>query len=202
MVGVKPNLAVFLGSVCLLLAFAYAVLRVIVRREYRLRGRLKGWSSILQLLVVAGVMAFPYLFNPPEWVLSWTLAGPTSPQQQLLGLVIILLGLLVAFGTMGWFGIRRAFGVETKGLISTGPYRFTRNPQLLGGYLLVTGVAVQWPSWFAILWIGLYGVIGHVMIITEEEHLRTSFGQEYIRYCQQVPRYLFWLGDSKKDPTA
>jgi hypothetical protein len=80
MVGVKPNLAVFLGSVCLLLAFAYAVLRVIVRREYRLRGRLKGWSSILQLLVVAGVMAFPYLFNPPEWVLSWTLAGPTSPQ--------------------------------------------------------------------------------------------------------------------------
>jgi protein-S-isoprenylcysteine O-methyltransferase Ste14 len=103
---------------------------------------------------------------------------------------------------MGWFGIRRAFGVETKGLISTGPYRFTRNPQLLGGYLLVTGVAVQWPSWFAILWIGLYGVIGHVMIITEEEHLRTSFGQEYIRYCQQVPRYLFWLGDSKKDPTA
>jgi len=192
MVSTNPNLAVFLGGVLLLLAFAYVVFRVIVRREYRLHGRLTGWSSILQLLAFAGLMAFPYLFNPPEWSLSWLLAGPTSILQQILGLVIILLGFLVAFGTMGWFGMRRAFGVETKGLIRTGPYRFTRNPQILGGYLLVIGVAVQWPSWFAIVWIVLYGVIGHWMIMTEEEHLRTSLGEEYVRYCQQVPRYLFW----------
>jgi protein-S-isoprenylcysteine O-methyltransferase Ste14 len=110
-----------------------------------------------------------------------------------LGLVIIILGFLVAFGTMAWFGIRRAFGLEAKGLIITGPYRFTRNPQILGGYLLVIGVTVQWPSWFAIIWIVLYGVIGHWMVLTEEEHLRTILGEEYMRYCQKVPRYLFWL---------
>jgi protein-S-isoprenylcysteine O-methyltransferase Ste14 len=193
------TLAVFFGSFCLLLAFAYVAFRVIVRREYRLHGRLTGWSSILQLLAFAGLIAFPYLFNPPAWVLSWMLAGPTSLLQQILGLVIILLGFIVAFGTMGWFGIRRAFGLETKGLISTGPYRFTRNPQILGGYLLVIGVTVQWPSWFAIIWIVLYGVIGHWMIIAEEEHLQALLGDEYGRYCQKVPRYLFWIGNSKKD---
>ena len=129
------------------------------------------------------------------------LAGPTSRQQQILGLVIILLGFLVAFGTMGWFGMRRAFGVEMKGLISTGSYRFTRNPQILGGYLLIIGVTVQWPSWFMIVWIGLYGMISHWMVINEEEHLRALFGEEYVLYCRKVPGYLFWLGNSKKDPT-
>lgn len=197
MAGTNPNLAVFFGGV-LLLASAYVVLRVIVRREYRLHGRLTGWSSALQLLVFAGLIAFPYLFNPPEWALSWMLAGPTSRQQQILGLVIILLGLLVASGTMGWFGMRRALGIEAKGLISSGPYQVTRNPQILGGYLLVIGATVQWPSWFAIIWIVLYGVICHWMVITEEEHLRTLLGEEYARYAQKVPRYLFWSAKSKK----
>jgi protein-S-isoprenylcysteine O-methyltransferase Ste14 len=88
-----------------------------------------------------------------------------------------------------------------KGLISTGPYRFTRNPQILGGYLLVIGVTVQWPSWFMIVWIVLYGMISHWMVITEEEHLWALFGEEYVFYCRKVPRYLFWIGNSKKDPT-
>ena len=201
MAGANPNLAVFLGGVCLLLAFAYAVFRVIVRREYRLHGHLTGWSSTLQLLAFAGLMAFPYLFNPPKWALPWLLAGPTSPQQQILGLVFILLGLLFGFGTMGWFGIRRAIGIEVKGLITTGPYRLTRNPQFLGFTVLVIGVAVQWPSWFAILWIGLFAVMSYWMIITEEEHLRAIFGEEYVSYCQKVPRYLFWVGNSKNDTT-
>jgi hypothetical protein len=116
MAGTNSNFAVFFSGV-FLLAVAYVVFRVIVRRDYRLHGRLTGWSSTLQLLAFAGLMAFPYLFNPPEWALSWMLAGPTSFPQQILGLVIILLGFLVAFGTMGWFGMRRAFGLEAKGLI-------------------------------------------------------------------------------------
>jgi protein-S-isoprenylcysteine O-methyltransferase Ste14 len=188
--GIKPDLTVAWGGVFLLLGFAYIVFRRIVRREYRLHGRLTVWISTLQLLVFAGLMAFPYLFNPPAWALSWMLVGPTSFTQQTVGLIIILMGFLVAFGTMGWFGIRRAFGVEAQGLIHAGPYRFSRNPQILGGYLLVIGVTVQWPSWFAIVWIVLYGVIAHWMILTEEEHLRSLFGEDYVRYCQQVPRYL------------
>ena len=91
---------------------------------------------------------------------------------------------------MAWFGLRRAFGLETQEFISTGLYRITRNPQILGGYLLVIGVAVQWPSWYAVVWIVLYGVIGHWMILSEEEHLQKVFGNEYTLYCEQVPRYL------------
>jgi protein-S-isoprenylcysteine O-methyltransferase Ste14 len=190
MIALQTHFLIFLFLTLLLFGVAYLVFRVIVRREYRLRGHLTWLSSALQLLVFVGLMSFPYLFNPSEWALFWLLAGPTSPQQQIAGLIIILLGFVVAFGIMAWFGLRRAFGLETLGLIRSGPYRLTRNPQILGGYLMVVGITLQWPSWYAVTWIALYGVIGHWMILTEEEHLHKVFGNEYASYCEQVPRYL------------
>ena len=186
----KDHPLILLLFMLLLIGAAYAVFRVIVRREYRSRGKLNWITSSLQLLAFAGLMSFPYLFNPPEWAWFYLLVGPTSQQLQILGLVIILLGFVVAFGTMAWFGMRRAFGLETQGLITTGPYRLTRNPQVLGGYLLVIGVSVQWPSWYALTWVALYGLICHWMILTEEEHLRKVLGEAYQAYCEKVPRYL------------
>lgn len=190
MIGLKIHLAVFLIIVLLLLTSAYIVFRRIVRRDYLLYGHLTRLSSSLQLLVFAGIMGLPYLFNPPEWPWFWILNRMINPQLGILGMAIIILGFVVAFGTMAWFGIRRAFGFESQVLIRIGPYRITRNPQILGGYLLVAGVSVQWPSWFAAVWIILYGLIGHWMIITEEEHLQAVFGEEYMRYREQTPRYL------------
>jgi protein-S-isoprenylcysteine O-methyltransferase Ste14 len=185
MIGLKTHLAVYLILALLLLVTAYVVFRRIVRRDYLHRGHLTWLSSFLQLLMFAGLMSFPCLFNPPEWPWFWRLEGPTGPQLRILGLAFIVLGFVIAFGTMV------AFGFEVKGLIRIGPYRITRNPQILGGYLLVIGTTVQWPSWYALGWIVLYGFIGHWMIITEEEHLRAEFGEEYERYCEQTPRYLW-----------
>jgi protein-S-isoprenylcysteine O-methyltransferase Ste14 len=190
MIGLKTQFLIFLLLTPLLLGAAYIVFHVIVRREYRLHGQLSWMSSTLQLLAFAGLMSFPYLFNPPEWAIFWLLAGPTSLTQQIAGLIIVLLGFAVAFGTMAWFGLRRAFGLETQGLITTGPYRLTRNPQILGGYLLVMGVTIQWPSWYLAAWIAMYGLISHWMILSEEEHLQKVLGNEYTSYCEQVPRYL------------
>ena len=99
-------------------------------------------------------------------------------------------GFVVAFGTMAWFGLRRAFGVQASGLVQSGPYRLSRNPQILGGYLLVLGVALQSPSLYSLGWIILYGIIGHMMIVTEEEYLAREYGTAYERYAEEVPRYL------------
>jgi len=188
--GLKVSIPVYLLLAFFLLAVAYLVFRRLIRRDYLRKGHLTSLSSCLQLLVFAGLMGFPYLFNPPAWPWFWRLEGTSGFYLQLLGLSVILLGFGVAFGTMAWFGLRRAFGLEVKGLVRLGPYRFTRNPQILGGYLLVIGITIQWPSWYSLGWIILYGVIGHWMILTEEEHLRTLFGEEYKCYCEQVPRYL------------
>ena len=184
----KP--AIYLTLAFVLLGFAYIVFRGIVRSDYRKRGKLRTLASILQLLVFCGYFFFPYLFNPPEWTYFWRLSGSGTRYGQLIGLVIICIGFLVAFGTMVWFGIGKAFGLNVDGLAIQGPYKISRNPQVLGGYLLVIGTSIQWISLFSLGWVLIYAIISHWMVITEEEHLSWIYGEEYEKYCSEVPRYL------------
>jgi len=174
----------------LLLLFAYVVFRQIVRRSCREHGRLTALVSILQLLVFAAYMAFPFLFNPPEWLWFWRVPESRNHTLFLGGLVVTCLGFVVAFGTMGWFGLRKAFGLSPGGLTTGGLYRISRNPQILGGSLLVIGTSLQWPSVYSLGWVVMYAIIGHWMAITEEEHLLRVFGEDFERYCAEVPRYL------------
>jgi protein-S-isoprenylcysteine O-methyltransferase Ste14 len=54
----------------------------------------------------------------------------------------------------------------------------------------VIGIALLWPSWYALGWVALGAVIAHMMVLTEEEHLRRTLGESYLAYCQNVPRYV------------
>jgi protein-S-isoprenylcysteine O-methyltransferase Ste14 len=177
-------------SAFLLVVAASLVFRIFVRRDYQRKGRLTLLSSFLELLIWALYMGFPYIYNPPEWASFWSRDVPVDTPLRVIGVICILLGLASAFGTMFWFGLRRAFGLEVNALKQTGPYRVSRNPQIVGGSLLVIGSAVLWPSWYALGWAVLYAVVAHMMVFTEEEHLRAVFGQEYELYCERVPRYL------------
>jgi len=185
---IKP--IVTLLSAFLLLLGAFVVFRMLVRRDYRRKGRLTPFSGFLELLMWGLYMSFPYLYNPAGWPWFWSFEGHGSAGRQVAGFVCITAGLALAFVTMFWFGLRRAFGLAVDDLIQTGPYRLTRNPQIVGGSLLVIGSAVQWPSWYALGWAILYGAIAHMMVLTEEEHLSGVHGEAYARYCERVPRYL------------
>ena len=181
------------GAVGLILA-AYLVFRRVVRRSYERHGRLTRVAACLQFMVFLGVIAFPFLYNPKQWQWFWILDTPAGRPWATAGFVVIALGFIVAFGTMAWFGLRRAFGLGVVGLVRGGPYRLTRNPQIIGGYLLIIGSSLQWPSLGACGWIVVWGDATHWMILTEEEHLRRQFGEEYVRFCREVPRYLVRLG--------
>lgn len=182
--------AIYIIFAILLLLFAYMIFRRVVRRDYRENGRLSPAGSISQLLVFTGYFTFCYIFIPPEWPWFWRLEGTTAPAIQVIALILMVAGMVLAFGTMAWFGLRRAFGLQVEGIINRGPYKISRNPQILGGYLLVLGVFLQWASLYMAGWVLMYALIGHWMIITEEEHLARVFGEEYESYCAQVPRYL------------
>jgi len=180
----KQSIYFFLAI--LLLLFAYVVFRIIVRRDYTT----STLSSSLQLIVFISFFSFPYQFNPPEWIWFWMVSASSSKGLHLAGLLLICIGFVGAFGTMAWFGIGRAFGIYIDGLQKEGPYKVSRNPQVLGGYLLVIGTSLQWPSLYTVGWILMYAIITHWMVITEEEHLLQIFGEEYEEYCSEVPRYL------------
>jgi protein-S-isoprenylcysteine O-methyltransferase Ste14 len=82
-----------------------------------------------------------------------------------------------------------------KNFVAIGPYQHTRNPMYLGGWILLTGLALYQCSFaillFAFLWVGVV----HVLVLKlEEPGLRKKFGQSYEDYCQRVPRWIPRLG--------
>ena len=76
-------------------------------------------------------------------------------------------------------------------LITSGPFRFTRNPL----YIVLTLTQITTAVWLNNLWIVLL-VIPSVVVITfyaiarEEHYLETLFGQDYLDYKKRVRRWL------------
>ena len=97
----------------------------------------------------------------------------------------------VLFAGLGVFAsLRRFLGFRSDELKQSGIYRWTRNPQLVGYGLFLLAFTLAWPSWYTLIATLAYLPIAHMMVRTEEAHLRRAFGQAYERYCQEVPRYL------------
>ncbi|NIN73180.1 MAG: hypothetical protein GTO46_14880 [Gemmatimonadetes bacterium] len=176
---------VFIASALLWLVVSIFVFRVVVRRDYQRRGRLSFLSSFFELLVFCLWASLAYSYRPPDWP-----AIQVAVVLQVVGWVTLAGGMVIAFGTMFVFGMGRAFGVRVDVLKQSGLYRLTRNPQLVAFLLAMIGYLVLWPSWYGLGSVAVLVVVSHTMVLTEEEHLRDSYGDEYVRYCERVPRYL------------
>lgn len=179
-------LLTYLVSALALALTAFLVFRVFVRRDYLRRGRLTLVSSSLESLIWGPFFAFPYIYNPKSWPAFWILDRELTRLVQHVGSALIVIGVLAVVAVMGSLGFRRSFGQAVNVLRTTGLYKVTRNPQIVVGSLIVLGVVLRWPSWYAAGWVFLFAV----MVLTEEEHLRVVFGEAYVDYCRRVPRYL------------
>lgn len=76
-------------------------------------------------------------------------------------------------------------------LVTTGIYRYTRNPGYLGLAVIQFGLAVMIDSiWILLTTIIAIAVVNQFVIKLEEEKLGRSFGQEYQNYIKQVRRWI------------
>ena len=76
-------------------------------------------------------------------------------------------------------------------IVSSGIYRFTRNPMYLGMALLYLGLALWFrSSWAVILLPVVILVIRTQVIAREERYLAKKFGDEYLSYKAKVRRWL------------
>jgi protein-S-isoprenylcysteine O-methyltransferase Ste14 len=77
-------------------------------------------------------------------------------------------------------------------LVTTGIYRWTRNPMYLGLSVLLVGWAIVLGTLSPFVLPPLFVLLmTQIQILPEERALREHFGDEYERYCRQVGR---WLG--------
>jgi protein-S-isoprenylcysteine O-methyltransferase Ste14 len=190
MEGDVPRLPIYLACAALLVLAAVVIFRVLARRDYLRYRRLSFVSSILQSIFWAPVFAFPYLYNPPSWPVFWRVDEDISLCLQVTGSALILLGFVGVVLVMAYLGFRRSFGQDVDLLQVSGPYALSRNPQIVAGFPIFLGIALRWPSWYAVGWVGLAAACLHLMVITEEEHLSNVFGAQYAGYCGRVPRYI------------
>jgi len=179
----KP--AIYLFAYVALLIAGLFILRVVVRREYRNRGRLTPLPCTLQAVLFIAYGGFPALYLGTDWP-----AVHVNPVQRALGLFLLYGGLAILLYGMLVLGVLRSLGAGQTGLLRSGLYRCTRNPQALACGAYVVGFTLLWPSWYALGWAVLFAILIHAMVVTEEEHLRSLHGHSHDNYCRKAPRYL------------
>ena len=79
----------------------------------------------------------------------------------------------------------------TTALVTTGPFRFSRNPSYLSLSLLYIGIGIAMDSIWVLAMIIPVVVVTHVtVIVREERYLERVFGEDYRRYKASVRRWL------------
>ena len=110
-----------------------------------------------------------------------------------IGITVAFLG--VVFFIAGMLTMRdswRAGIPEQKetNLVTTGIYRFSRNPAFVGFDLIYLGILIAYPNAWHAASVILALCLFHQQIKNEESFLEKAFGQEYLDYKNKVRRYL------------
>jgi protein-S-isoprenylcysteine O-methyltransferase Ste14 len=145
--------------------------------------------ALIAFLVLPGVVAYavPWLLapgRPAERPFNWFGLG-------LIGAGTILLLLCV-----------RAFYVSGKGtlapwippreLVTVGLYQWSRNPMYLSVLVVLFGWSVMYLSLLLLGYAVCVALAFHLRVLFyEEPRLNGSFGEQWQRYRERVPRWLF-----------
>lgn len=148
----------------------------------------------------AGVVAPPPLIFAGGLVLGFALEA-LLPGTEIadalrwpLGVALAVAGGVLSASFIGAFR-RAGTPVEpwepTTAIVTSGPYRFTRNPGYLGMALAFAGIAILADAlWPLVLLVPTLVVIDRGVIAREERYLDATFGAEYAAYRERVRRWI------------
>jgi protein-S-isoprenylcysteine O-methyltransferase Ste14 len=116
------------------------------------------------------------------------------PILQYVGLAMTFAGFLLGIGAFMEF--RKAHTTldphgSAKHLVTSGIYRFTRNPIYLGFLLMVMGLPLNSGLYWGILMAPFYMLTMSSLVIKREEaYLERKFKNQYMSYMSRVRRWL------------
>jgi protein-S-isoprenylcysteine O-methyltransferase Ste14 len=147
---------------------------------------MKRWIPLALLAVFLGL---EFLFRW-TWPFGWTLRPPAT----YIGLLPILLGLFLGF--LGLHHLKKgrttvkAFHVPRR-LVTTGIYRYTRNPIYLGLALLLVGTCILLGARCVLLPMAIFVIVADCWIVRGEERmLLRKFGREFEEYRARTRRWI------------
>jgi protein-S-isoprenylcysteine O-methyltransferase Ste14 len=153
------------------------------------------WKHVRAVLLLPGTIAVVI----PATILYCTgVAWPPFPWNialPVVGSLFILVGLLLMAWTIGLFvtvgeGTPAPWNPPQK-LVVRGVYRHVRNPMIVGGFCILLGEAIFFGSWSLLCLFGFFFVLNLIYIpLSEEPGLAKRFGNDYLLYKQNVPRWI------------
>ena len=157
------------------------------------RFNLTRTSHMLLLRAVAAFLALPAVvaFALPVWI-----ATSAHRPWRFVALGVLLVGL----GTLLLLWCVREFYVVGRGtlapwdppqhLVTTGPYRFSRNPMYIGVITILTGWCTLWNSRTLVIYSVLVAIGFHFRVLLfEEPWAARRFGAEWETYRARVHRW-------------
>lgn len=109
--------------------------------------------------------------------------------EMIVGIILVVLAGLIVLAAFRQFS-RAKTNIEpwkpTTAIISSGVFRFSRNPVYLAMTLLYLGVALLLDMlWVLLLILPVLFLISFGIILREEIYLERKFGAEYLNYANQ-----------------
>lgn len=113
----------------------------------------------------------------------------------ILGILLIILGsLFVIYTNKSFFKLGRgtlAPWDPPKKLVVSDLYRYVRNPMISGVLMIVLGEALIFSSLELFVLFILFFIVNHIYFVySEEPGLIKRFGDDYIEYKKNVPRWI------------
>ncbi|MFH1279903.1 MAG: isoprenylcysteine carboxylmethyltransferase family protein [Candidatus Eisenbacteria bacterium] len=161
-----------------------AVALLYARWEYRKRGKLTlmGVSSLCAMLLVPNlILAYSTTYDMPDTPLDY------------FGVFVGVVGIvLCVFGITTFRSLLKVLCIDADELVTTGPYRWSRNPQYVGYFLFLLGFSFHDCSLWCLAALLVVAISLHLLVLIEEEHLHRLFGEQYGEFHRAVPRYAGW----------
>jgi protein-S-isoprenylcysteine O-methyltransferase Ste14 len=149
-------------------------------------------------------MKTPKVLPPVYLILSIVLMGALhfffpvvrflQPPFTYLGVVLIVAGIAISAYASGLFAKAGTPVIPFKpstALVTTGLYRWTRNPMYLGTIIILLGLAMFCGTAGSLLPVPFYiWLIRARFVVREERFLEDIFGERYLEYKRSVRRWL------------
>ena len=142
------------------------------------------------LLIIPAVILWATGFR-----IGWGLGLPWDAVIVLAGALLMGSGLYYLSITI-WLFINIGRGTlapwsPTSKLVVIGPYRHVRNPMISGVLMTLLGESIVFGSLGIFICFLLFFIINHIYFIySEEPGLARRFGNEYLSYKRNVPRWI------------
>lgn len=165
-----------------------------------------GEGSLLKLLrhlLAIGLLPFVVAVVVPVFIAGrpgalnpgWGLPAPLSLLPTIVGCLLAGLGLLLVYRTVSLFATvgdgTLAPWDPPRRLVVRGVYRYVRNPMISGVLFVLLGEAIVAGSLSLFGWFVAFFAINSVtMPLIEEPALEDRFGNDYVAYKSNVPRWI------------